>query len=572
MNPAELLAQVLVDELIRAGVRHVVLCPGSRSAPLAYAVGQAHERGRLELHVRVDERSAGFLALGLAKVSRVPAVVITTSGTALANLHPSVLEAHHAVVPMIVLSADRPAELRGTGANQTTIQPGIFAHSLRYEFDMPAPLERGVDDTAKDMPFWRSTVCRGYAAASGALGGVAGPVHINVSFADPLVPLLPGHALPSEFTGRSGGQPWVCTPQGRLADPNTAQRDDHGPAGFTRTLLVVGDLPDVADYARVLDHAQRAGWPVVAEPFGTGDRGAVLPHGSLLLGSQRFLAKHGPDRVITVGRSTLSRDVAALTRRDEITVEHVSATDRWADPGHVVSRVSPLNAWLDSELVAVDQSWAQAWRRAGQRLADLIGRLPAAELSGTDVAGRVRVSIPEGGFLVVGSSNAVRDLDYAATAPSHALVVGNRGLAGIDGMTSTAIGIALESSQPTTLLLGDLTFLHDLNGLLIGPSERRPDLRVVVLNDDGGGIFATLEYGAKPDAIFHRLFTTPTSANLAALCRGVGARHLAIDAPEELDEALAKEFSGIEVIEVRLNPALHRQRHDELRELARDID
>ena len=176
MTPSSALATVLVDELVRGGVRDVVLCPGSRSAPLAYAVLAAERAGRVRLHVRVDERSAGFLALGLVMGSRSPVVVVTTSGTAVANLHPAVLEAHHAGLPLVVLSADRPHELRGTGANQTTAQPGIFGASTRWSADLPAPVGRpGLP------PFWRSTVCRALAAATGATGGEPGPVHLNVS-------------------------------------------------------------------------------------------------------------------------------------------------------------------------------------------------------------------------------------------------------------------------------------------------------------------------------------------------------------------------------------------------------
>src|SRR6478672_1805530 len=183
VNPSTALATVLVDELARHGVREAVLCPGSRSAPLAYALQEADRAGRIRLHVRVDERSAGFLALGLAKLTRRPVPVVTTSGTAVANLHPAVLEAHHAAVPLLVLSADRPPELRGTGANQTTTQPGLFGGALRWSHEIGAPERRDAQQAG-----WRSVVSRAVAAATGALGGTPGPVHLNVPLREPLVP------------------------------------------------------------------------------------------------------------------------------------------------------------------------------------------------------------------------------------------------------------------------------------------------------------------------------------------------------------------------------------------------
>src|SRR6476469_6514357 len=207
VNPSTALATVLVDELVRQGVRHAVLCPGSRSAPLAYALQQADRAGRLTLHVRVDERSAGFLALGLAKLTRRPVAVVSTSGSAVANLHPAVLEAHHGAVPLVVVSADRPPELRGTGANQTTDQPVLFGRSLRWCHDLGAPA-RGTGQN----PVWRSAVSRACAAAAGALGATAGPVHLNVPLREPLVPRLDaGAPWPDSLEGREGGEPWVRT-------------------------------------------------------------------------------------------------------------------------------------------------------------------------------------------------------------------------------------------------------------------------------------------------------------------------------------------------------------------------
>ncbi len=560
MHPSTALATVLVDELVRCGVREVVLCPGSRSAPLAYAVQQAEREGRVRLHVRVDERSAGFLALGLAKVTRRPAVVVTTSGTAVANLHPAVLEAHHACVPLVVVTADRPAELRGTGANQTTVQPGIFAGAVRHQHDQPPAQGRPGEQAS-----WRSLVCRAWAAAVGAHGD-PGPVHLDIAFRDPLVPALgDDDGWPESLAGRPDGRPWVRGPRpGSAAEPVTDL-----PA---RTLLVLGDLPDPAGAASVLDLAERRGWPVVAEPFGTSDRRGVLPHGPLLLTDEHWLSGHLPELVLTVGRVTLSREVGALLRRPDVVVEQVSATAGWTDPSHVVRRVHTLAALLASTPGPTDPAWSRQWHQAGAALAERLRPvLTTAEVTGPGVARAVLGALADGDTLVLGSSNPPRDLDLVdpATPRGVRTVVGNRGLAGIDGTLATAVGVALAGAGRTVALLGDLTFLHDVNGLLIGPGEPRPDLTVVVLNDDGGGIFATLEQGAPERAAdFERVFGTPTGADLAALCHGYGVAHGRVPGIPELVQALSEQESGIRVLEVSVDRAGHRSLRDALRSAA----
>lgn len=557
MHPSTALATVLVDEWVRGGVREVVLSPGSRSAPLAYAVQQAEREGRLRLHVRVDERSAGFLALGLAKVSRRPAVVITTSGTAVANLHPAVLEAHHGCVPLLVCTADRPAELRGTGANQTTIQPGIFAGALRCSHDQP-PAQGRVGEQAS----WRSVCCRALAAATG-VGGDAGPVHLNVALRDPLVPGA-DEGWPEPLTGRPGGAPWVV-----VGDGETGSRTRSWPS---RTVLLLGDLPDPGSAYDVLLTARRCGWPVVAEPWGVSDRRGVLPHGPLLLLDEPFLSAHRPDLVLTVGRITLSREVAGYLRGPQLRVEQVSATSPWTDPGHLVQAVHPLGDLL-SAWTEPDPAWASAWQAAGKELAARVAALaPPQQPTGTAVARAVAAALTDGDTLVLGSSSAPRDLDLIddGSARGTRTVVGNRGLAGIDGTLATAVGVALTASGATIALLGDLTFLHDLNGLLIGPLEPRPDLAVVVVNDDGGGIFATLEYG-EPElaADFERVFGTATGADLGALCRGYGISHRSVHDIPALSRALAEPLAGITVLEVAVDRQTHRAERERLRVAAR---
>ncbi len=574
VNPSTALATVLVDELVRQGVRHAVLCPGSRSAPLAYALRNAERAGRIALHVRVDERSAGFLALGLGKLTRTPAVVVTTSGTAVANLHPAVLEAHHGVVPLVVLSADRPVELRGTGANQTTVQPGMFAEAVRWSCDASAPV-REIGEVAR----WRAlaTDAWRHATGTGGAGNEPGPVHLNVQLREPLVP--------------TAGEPWPESLE-RDAPPDSEAAADGGSASRTdanagsdhvvdgdvgRTLVVIGDLPEPDQFDRAVRWAGSHGWPVVAEPFGTHPRDGVTPHGPLVLADDAWLDEHAPHRVIAVGRLTLSRPVAALLRRPGTRVEAIGA-HAWIESRPDIHAIYPTSVLdhpgTDSLSIADEQDleWAGAWCRAGDRVASVVAAADLSWPSGLAVADAVVRSLPAGSTLFLGSSNSARDVDVAAsprTAPLR--VVASRGLAGIDGCVSTAVGLALASESPTYALMGDLTFLHDANGLLIGPLERQPDLTIVVVNDDGGGIFTLLEPG-EPEwkADFERLFGTPTGTDLAVLCAAHGVRHQRISTREQLADCLGERPSGLTVLDVVVDRGTHRRLHTNLREAAAD--
>ena len=566
MNPSTALASVLVDELIRGGVREVVLAPGSRSAPLAYAVQQAERAGRLRLHVRVDERTAGFLALGLAKGSRSPVPVVTTSGTAVANLHPAVLEAHHTGVALVVLSADRPAELRGTGANQTTVQPGLFGSAVRWSSDVPAPeLVESVG------AFHRTTVCRALSAARGSAtpgrpGTEPGPVHLNVGFRDPLTP--DGGARSGSQSGwhegRADGGPWVRTPAHELSSGHT------GVTHVPRTLVVLGDLTSsTVTSEQVVDWAQGCGYPVVAEPFGDHDRSVVVPHGPLLLTDPAWLASHLPERVLVVGRVTLSRAVAALLRTGGVRIEALTSAPQWSDPGHVVREVHPLIHLTGRPEDVPDRDWVDSWACAGSVVAQAVLDKPLPWGAGLAAAGVVGEALPAGAHLFVGSSNPVRDLDLGMRRTSALTVLANRGLAGIDGCLSTAIGLALTTDAPSYAWMGDLTFLHDSNALAIGPDEPRADLTVLVTNDGGGGIFRTLEHGAperRDD--FGRIFGTPTGTDLGALCRAHGIRHVLARTRHAAAEALSATPTGITVVEVPIDPESHRGAHEQLRRVA----
>lgn len=561
--PAPHAARVLVAELAAHGVRDVVLAPGSRSAPLAYALAEAalpaDERPagapEVRLHVRVDERSAAFLALGLARAAAVdgpprPVAVVTTSGTAVANLHPAVLEAHHAGVPLLLLTADRPHELRGTGANQTTVQTGIFGPAVRLDADVPAPAGRPGED--RDL---RHLVSRAVAAALGTRTGDPGPVHLDLAYREPLTP---------------GAEPWPAAEPspGRVlvAARGTADVDAPARAALPGPVVVVAGDGAGPDARRL---AESAGWPLLAEPS-SGARGGThaLAAYRVLLGDP---ALGGRVRsVVLLGRPTLSRPVSALLARDDVDLTVIAPTGAgWPDAGRAADRVLPgvPAAWL-AEPPTEPGTWLRAWQRAdaaaGTAVDALLADDPAAPptrstppMTGPAAVRAVAAASVPGDVLVVGSSNPVRDLDLVARWDEPPVVLANRGLAGIDGMLSTAAGVALGlPRRRVRALVGDLTFLHDVGGLLRPGTEPDVDLQVVVLNDAGGSIFATLEHGAPERArTFERVFGTPHTADLAALCAGYGVRHVRVSDATALAAALAAPGRGTSVVEVRVDRA-----------------
>ena len=564
MNPSTALATTVVDELVRNGVREAVLCPGSRSAVFAYALQEADRAGRLRLHVRVDERSAAFLALGMAKLTRRPVPVFTTSGTAVANLHPAVLEASHGAVPLIIVSADRPAELQGNGASQTTDQAHLFGTAVRMFHQLGAPQRRKGQNAQ-----WRSVVSRLHGAAVGGRGTDAGPVHLNVPLREPLVPDLgSGGDWPENLQGRGDAGPWVLV--------RSAGTQVLALAAVPRTLIVLGDLPDPAMSAQVAELARTSGWPMVAEPFGAHDRRDLVPHGPLLLTAGEWLRRHLPERVLLVGRVTLSRPVGDLLRNPAVRVEVVSARCAWPDPSHVASVVYPFEAVRASIAKgrAVDEAWARQWADAGELMSqEARAIIDGSWPSGLAIAATVLAELPPEATLFLGSSNCARDVDLAmsgALRSSPLTIVASRGLAGIDGCVSTAVGIALTAPQRAAYaLMGDLTFLHDSNGLLIGPQEPRPDLSIVVANDDGGGIFTLLEPGEPGRAAdFERVFATPTGASIADIAHAHGVRYTLAATQGELRAVLRERPSGLSVLEVRLDRSQHRDLHAQLRAAA----
>lgn len=582
MNPSTTGARVLLDELVRLGVREIVLCPGSRSAPLAYAAHDLDASGRARLHVRVDERSAAFLALGLAKESGRPAAVITTSGTAVANLHPAVLEAHHGAVPLLLLTADRPPELRAVGANQTTDQHGIFGGHVRLALELETP-----DDPGRQASAWRTAAARAHAAATGALAGpgLAGPVHLDLPYRDPLEPSVrhDGPPLPATVAGRPGGAPWVSLPEPADELPASGSPTiEHDP----ETLVVIGELPTAAHRRAALAWAARHGAPVIAEP-GPGTHDLVLPHGAQILAATDWVGAHMPRRLLVIGRPTLGRSIPALTRREGVRVEVVTPGEPgaagWADATHTAAAVHPFAALLGEEddwevtpfrgsgpeaLAPQGTAFARTWLAAGERVAAALAEADEV-LDGPAVARAVHDAASYGSALLLGSSSVARDVHLGIARPRTDLApLTSRGLAGIDGCVSTAVGLALaRGERPTFALLGDLTFLHDANGLLIGPDEPQPDLTLVVVDDDGGSIFTTLEYGADELAgPLRRIFTTPTGTDIETLCAAHGIPATTARTAAELAELVARPSAGIRVIRVPVDGSARRPAGQRARE------
>jgi len=539
VNPSTAQARVVVDELIRGGVRDIVLCPGSRNAPLAFALHDADRGGRVRLHVRIDERTAGYLAIGLAVAEGAPVCVAMTSGTAVANLGPAVVEANYARVPLIVLSANRPYELLGTGANQTMEQLGYFGTQVRANISLglaeDAPERMGALNAQ-----WRSATCRVLVAATGSRTANAGPVQFDIPLREPLVPDRDQDPATSYAPqGRPGGKPWTYTPPVTFDQPLDIDLTPD-------TIVIAGHGAGT--------HENLAALPTVAEPTAPPAENPLHPMALPLL---------RPQQVIMLGRPTLHRPVSALLADPSVPVYALTTGPRWPDVSgnsqatgtRAVPTGQPNPAWL-KRCAAVNEQASDAVR----------GQLKAHPLTtGLHVAAAVADAMREGDQLVLGASNPVRDAALVGLNPQGIKVRSNRGVAGIDGTVSTAIGAALAHDRTggrTIALIGDLTFVHDSSGLLIGRTEPTPrHLTIVVSNDNGGGIFELLEQGdPRFSDVSSRIFGTPHDVDVGALCRAyhVESRQMEVD---DLAAAMDEPFEGMRVLEVKADRSSLRALH-----------
>jgi 2-succinyl-5-enolpyruvyl-6-hydroxy-3-cyclohexene-1-carboxylate synthase len=582
-------ARTLVDEWARAGLVEAVLAPGSRSAPLALALA---EHTRIRLHVVLDERAAAFFALGTAKASGRPVLVLCTSGTAAAHFHPAVLEAHHSRVPLLVCTADRPAELRATGAPQTTDQVHLYGGAVRFFADLPA------DGDPAARAAWRPVAARLWAEATGP---PPGPVHLNVAFREPLVPppdpgsdadrTEPGRsdAGPSEpdrsdagsdaggmEPGRPDGRPWIVSAP-RIV---TAAADGPAAAGLTARILGAGRGLVVAGWGSppaAAEVAAARGWPLLADAIsglrhcgdgdGTGGPLAVTTYEALLR-VPGFAERHRPDLVLRFGGPLTSKVAMA-----------------WLDAGVPQILVDPDGAWLDPNRTAADRvaalpgpatapaagrdrpaglgEWRRAWERAETAARSALDAFldvddrPFEGRVARDVAA-VCAGSPLEPALVVASSMPVRDLEaFAGRVPAE--VYANRGVNGIDGLISTVLGVAAgrrsgaggAAGRPAVGLLGDLAFLHDAGGLLGAPG-RGLDAVLVVVDNGGGGIFSFLPQASLPTERFELVFGTPPAADVAAVAAAYGVPAHRVQRAEDLGPALdaALAAGGVRVLVV----------------------
>jgi 2-succinyl-5-enolpyruvyl-6-hydroxy-3-cyclohexene-1-carboxylate synthase len=528
----------LVDEWVRGGVRHALIAPGSRSTPMALALAADD---RLDVHVHHDERAASFMALGIGIATGAPAVLLTTSGTATAELHPAVVEASYGRVPLLVVTADRPPELQGVGAPQTIDQQDLYGRAVRW---FAAP---GVPDEA-EASTWRSLAVQSFAAA--VAGDSPGPVHLNLAFREPLVG-TPG-ALPA---------PAPAPPPADVA-AHAVERTALPPG---RGVLVAGG--DIRDPSAVLALADRLGWPVLADPRSgcrVPGRSTVASFDSLLR-SDAFAASQRPDVIVWLGDRPASKVLGQWASGSEARQIVVGAAlvdpDRNAD---VVVRADP-SAWCSSATgQPAPPTWCQSWTDADARALAAMEQSLATHREATD-PGVARATVAAArGTLVVASSMPVRDVEWYSEPRTGLRVLSNRGANGIDGVVSTAVGVALGSGEPVTALVGDVAFLHDANALL-GLAKRDLDLTIVVVDNRGGAIFSFLpQHELLERERYELLFGTPHDVDLAALAGVHGIPAVTVEDAEGAAPAIqaAVAAPGTRVVVVRTdrdaNVAVHR--------------
>lgn len=523
---------------------HVVLSPGSRSTPLALAFDACPAA---TVHVVLDERAAGFVALGIGRATGLPAVLLCTSGSAGAHYLPAVIEARQARVPLFALTADRPAELQTCGAPQTIAQARLFGEHVRFHMELPVP------DASLDMRWLRNAIAQARARTLEP----AGPVHVNAPFREPL--WEPGLLPPESLAPAKVRHGTRCLSESDVA----ALAGELSPRG----LIVLGPrAPSTVDAralgAAALELAFTRGWPVIADAasgvrFGEPD---VIASAEAIVRHAPTAEALAPSIVLRIGMLPTSKVLAGWLARQRTIL--IDPDGEWHDPHGAADALIIAEPKGLCEALAVeaerDASWLRAWRRAETRAAHALASVCSEPDWEGAVARAVVEALPEGTQLHLGSSMPIRDVDAFAPACARRIDVHvNRGANGIDGTIATALGEAL-AKGPTVALVGDLTFVHDLDGLA-ALGELRAPLTIVVVHNGGGGIFRFLPI-ARHATAFERLFATPQRADLSALCRAFDIPHRLIE-PQRVGEAL--HTSGPSVLEVRIDPATNLTRHEQ---------
>ena len=513
-------ARAVVSELLAAGVKHAVLAPGSRSAPLSIALLQAEAANLLTVHVRLDERDAGFLALGLAKASKTPVPVLVTSGSAVANLYPAVVESYQSGIPLVLLTADRPAASRGTSAPQTINQNQIFGSYVKASYDVSANDFEAV--RFKDLLDLSQAIH-------------SGPVHLNLQFEMPLVPTAE----------HLDWQPEVATPTSRVqqqSDLVKLKLPSHG-------VVIAGDIQDGNESEAVGRLAERLRWPIICEPSSNlHHHQNALAHGVLLVSSNKLPA---PEVVITAGTVGLSRPILNLLKNvEQYYAIHLSGNG--PDLPDPVQAADEILSQVPEASCDVSEDWLDSWLQADASVSKIVSqKLSTETLSGPAVALSVWSSAAESDQLMVSASWPVRHIESFAPKRDGLRVWGNRGANGIDGLISTAWGIALASKNRTYLLMGDVAFLHDIGALAVPEGAKEPDLTIVVIDNDGGGIFSQLEQGEPTYAdYFEKAFGTPHGKDLWQISESFGFAATRVTTQSELKSTLerAKSVPGIQIV------------------------
>lgn len=570
-------ARAFVDELARAGVREVVLAPGSRSTPLVMAFAAD---GRFRPRVHLDERSAAFFALGVGKASGMPAVVLTTSGTAAANVYPAVIEAAAAEVPLLVVTADRPPRLRGADANQTIDQVRMFGGYVREFFDVPEPV--------LDGPALRHLRALAGRAVASATGNPAGPVHVNFPFDKPLEPIdVPeafASAHPLAARGRPGGAPFVAVSHARaqpsIPELETLREDIASREG----IIVVGPCTDPARVGpAVREFAASTGFPVLADPlsgarFGPAAGAYCVAGYDLFLRDSAAVERLRPSVIVRVGASPTSASLQSwMLHHDGVPHVVIDAGGRWKDHAATATRyvhadpADTLRALAARATHTASPEWGELWRSVESAALEALSAMRGDLIEG-DVWGAVLASLSKGSTLFVSNSMPVRDLDALALPREEGLeVMANRGASGIDGIVSTACGVASQRNGPTVCVLGDLALFHDQNGLLWSREEDAA-VKFVLIDNDGGGIFHALPVAAH-EPQFTRYFATPHGLDFrhAAELHGLEVEDVAVaDLAELLEKAIAAE--GTKILRVRSErSASHQRRVDLVQAVSRSV-
>lgn len=512
LTPSPVLGEVIVDQLIKLGIKDAVIAPGSRNAPLTMALWRAYEKGLINLHTRIDERSAAFLALGIAKATGIPTPIICTSGSAAANFYPALLEAYHSGQPLIAITADRPARLWQTGANQTTRQVNMFPAAVSETLNLAVDGAR-----AGQVLSWRESIIRVVTSNK--------PAHINVEFEEPLLgslewsePIAIDLPIPAPEPEKYGSL--------RNYQPHGVIVVGHDSAGISQE--------DIEQFAQI------TGWPILSEnPLLAPD---VIAHTSLLLFDPARRERLKPDVVMIIGRLTLSRSINSFVASADYQIV-VDPRISEVDVKRVADELHTALPKIDQP-TSPDAQWQNEFIVPSQKIS---AKLPGLINGWSEpaVARELVKALPDGATLFVASSRPIRDIEAFAEPRSGIEIFANRGLAGIDGNLATALGIAL-SRERTYAIVGDLAFLHDINGLLLGSDERKPNLTIIAISNDGGGIFSTLPQSDVSG--FEKIFGTPHGRDLVQIAESYGIDAIAVRTLDALIAQLARNSAGVRVI------------------------